>query len=331
MRKKKRSFSHLSLYEREQINVYKQQGKSLRAIGELLKRDHSVISRELKRNNQPHAMMTGYIGKYAHHQAKDRKKESGQRPRLKDKRIRDYVHQQMKLGWTPEIIANKVSDVVAGWSISHEAIYQYIYAEWTEGIGYLARRHAKRYSKKYTRKRGKSMIPNRVSIDQRPKAINERWRVGHWESDSIESGHSTVIVNVAYERKSRLVKLTRLENKTAELTKEALINQLVVFPKKVRRSVTYDNGSENYYHEQINQQLGTKSYFCNPYHSWEKGGVENMNGLIRRFIPKHMDLANVTQAALDTIENLLNTRPRKCLNFKTPTQVFLKACGAIPP
>jgi IS30 family transposase len=329
--RKKRHFSHLSLYEREQIFVYKHQGKSLREIGRLLKRNHSVISRELKRNNQPHELMTGYIGVYAHKQAKRRKIKSGQRERLKDSHIREYVQQQMKRGWTPEIIAHKVPDVFKGLSISPEAIYQYIYADWKEGIAYLPRRHPKRYSKHYTRKKQHPPIPNRVSIDQRPDGVNQRKQLGHWESDSIESSHSTVIVNVVYERKSRLVKLTRLANKTAELTKEALTKQLKLFPKKARKSVTYDNGCENYHHEQINQQLGTKSYFCNPYHSWEKGGVENSNGLIRRFIPKKTDLATINQQQLDDIENLLNNRPRKCLNFKTPAQVFLKACGAIPP
>ena len=259
--RKKRTFSHLSLYEREQLFVYKQQGKSLRDIGRLLNRNHSVISRELKRNKQPHALMTGYLGVYAHQQAKSRKKTAGQRLRLKDERIRDYVQNQMKIGWTPEIIASKVAVNFEGFSISHEAIYQYIYADWQEGISYLPRRHPKRYSKNYTRKRGKSLIPNRISIDQRPEDINQRKEVGHWESDSIESSYSTVCINVAYERLTRLVKLTRIENKTAELTKEALVLKLKSLPKKARKSITYDNGSENYQHEEINKVMGTKSYF----------------------------------------------------------------------
>ncbi|KJY14463.1 hypothetical protein VO67_08945 [Coxiella burnetii] len=121
-----------------------------------------------------------------------------------------------------------------------------------------------------------------------------------------------MVYNVIEERVSRLVKITGLENKKAASTKEAVIKRLASLPKKARKSITYDNGSENYYHQEINSVLKTKSYFCKPYHSWEKGAIENTNGLIRRFIPKKTDLANFSQEQFDQIEYLLNHRPRKC-------------------
>jgi transposase, IS30 family len=329
--RKKRRFSHLTLYEREQIFVYKRQGKSVTEIGRLLDRHHTTISRELDRNSQPTEMMRAYLGKYAHIQAKERKSDAGKRLRLKDHRIREYVQQQMKIGWTPEIIAHYVQKQFKGLSISHEAIYQYIYHDWPEGIEYLPRKHARRLGRGYKNSRNRCPIPNRTDISKRPKSINERKVFGHWESDSLESDQSKVIINVIKERKSRLVKITRLETKKAELTKQAIVESLQTLPTKARQSITYDNGAENYYHEQTNELLKTKSYFCQPYHSWEKGAVEQINGLIRRFIPKKTDLSKYSQEHLDQIENLLNHRPRKCLGYKTPTEVFLKFCGALPP
>lgn len=273
----------------------------------------------------------GYLGIFAHKQAKERKKQAGKRPRLKDESIRDYVKEQLKIGWTPEIIAHFVKKLFKGLSISHEAIYQYIYHDWPEGIQYLPRKHAKRLGKGYKHSRNRCPIPNRVDIKKRPLKINERKVFGHWESDTLESDQSKVVINVIKERKSRLIKITRLETKKAELTKQAIVHRLQPLPTKARQSVTYDNGSENYYHEQVNSVLKTKSYFCQPYHSWEKGAVEQANGLIRRFIPKKTDLSEISQEQLDQIENFLNNRPRKCLNYKTPREVFLKFCPALPP
>ena len=329
--REKRVFSHLSLYEREQIFVHKQLGKSLRDIGKLLNRPHSTISRELGRNNHPHPLMQAYIGPLAHQQAQARKKQSAKRPRLKHQMIRDYVQQQMQIGWTPELIAHQVPFIFKGFSISHEAIYQYVYIDWREGIILLPQKRQKRYAKRYCNRRNRAPIPNRIDIDFRPQKINKRRELGHLESDSVESDQSKVIYNVMVERFSRLVKITRLNNKTAALTKDAIVARLQSLPQKARRSITYDNGTENYYHEEVNKALNTKSFFCKPYHSWEKGSVENINGLIRRFIPKKTDLANFSQEQLDVIENLLNHRPRKCLGYKTPAQVFLKITGAIPP
>jgi IS30 family transposase len=329
--RKKKTYSHLSFYEREQIFVYKRQGKSQSEMARLLNRHPSTISREINRNSQPHEMMRGYVGLFAHRQAKDRKIKAGQRPRLKDDNIRAYVKQQMKIGWTPEIIAHYVKKIFKGLSISHEAIYQYIYHDWPEGVEYLPRKHTKRLGKGYKHSRNRCPIPNRIDIKKRSKKINERKVFGHWESDTLESDQSKVVINVIKERKSRLVKMTRLETKKADLTKQSIIDRLRILPNKARQSITYDNGSENYYHEQVNELLKTKSYFCQPYHSWEKGAVEQINGLIRRFIPKKTDLAKFSQEQLDQIENLLNHRPRKCLGYKTPLEVFLKFCGALPP
>jgi len=274
--------------------------------------------------------MRGYIGYLAQAQAQTRKQEASGHQRLKNDFTRKYVQEKLKLGWTPEQIGPRLAMEHKGYSISHEAIYQYIYIDYREGIEHLARSHRKRWPRGYGRKKHKSMIPGRVGIHERPEGINSRRFYGHWETDAIESNQSRCIINVNVERKSRFVKLNKLPTKHAKHTQKSVSETLKNFPKKLRQSITYDNGSENYHHLITNSILGTKSYFCAPYHSWEKGAVENMNSLIRRFIPKKTDLATVTCQELQKIENLLNDRPRKCLGFKTPREVFNSYCKQHP-
>jgi IS30 family transposase len=324
------SFAHLSLYEREQIAIFKALGFSLREIGRRLGRSHSSISRELRRNNRPHPMMKGYASIQAHRQACDRKKISGKRPRLKQPAIQNFVKKMIRLGWTPEIVASQIKRVFPGYSLCHEAIYQYIYSDWQAGIRYLPRRHKQRYPRTFSRKyRVKKLFANRVNIKSRPEAANNRNEFGHWESDSIESRQSRAIINVLYERKSRFVKLSLVSDKKAACTENAIKEQLKRLPQQARQSITYDNGTENGNYEQIEKELSTQSYFCDPYKSWQKGGVENTNGLIRRWFPRGTDLAKLAPSQLNEVAFWLNTRPRKCLGFKTPLEVFLKFCGAI--
>jgi IS30 family transposase len=273
--------------------------------------------------------MKGYVAPQAHLLAKSRKKSASKRARLKCSFIRDYTKEKLHLGWSPEQIAARLPMEYRNYSISHEAIYQYIYYSYFQGIPLLARRHPKRYSKNYSRKRLKFNIPERISILDRPAKINKRTLFGHWESDSLESKQSRAIINILVERKSRYIFLKKISTKTAEMTQEAIISNLVNLPPWARRSITYDNGIENYWHHKINHTLKTTSYFCQPYHSWEKGTVENTNGLIRRIFPKKTDWAKVSLEQLEQLEQLLNNRPRKCLNFKTPAEVFTKFCGAL--
>jgi transposase, IS30 family len=330
MKKCKRTYNQLTLVDRERIGIYVVMGKSARDIAKILGRSHTTISREIRRNNKAVPMMVGYVGCKAHEATKERK-SGARRPRLKDPRVSGYVKEHLKLGWSPEQIANTVPQCIPGIKVSHEAIYQYIYTDYREGIGYLARRHKQRYRKTYSRKRQTSVIPNRISIGQRPVKVNQRKIFGHWEADSIVSSHSAAAINVLLERKSRLVKLRYLEATKAYLTCDAICSSLAPLPSKARLSITYDNGFENSKHELTNAILQTESYFCEPYHSWEKGSIENANGLIRRFIPKKTDLSKITQDQLNYIEFLLNNRPRKCLKYKTPAEVFLKFSGALHP
>jgi IS30 family transposase len=324
---KTKTYVHLTADERDRISALRAAGQSLRQIAQALSRDHSTISRELRRNAPP-VHKGYYLSHKAHERSVKRKSQAHKRERLKNDQIRQYVEDTLSLGWTPEEMANRLPIAQKGQSISHEAIYQYLYTDRPDLVPCLPRHHRKRLKRGHSRKHRTSHIPNKISIEERPHFIDKRNQEGHWERDSLVSRASKPCLDVKVERKSRYVIIDKLQRNAAEAVSQSLILHLKTFPENLRRSCTYDNGSENTNHEQINGALGTKSYFCHPYASWEKGTVENTNGLIRRFFPKKTDFATVSIDEVKTVEFLLNNRPRKCLNYQTPTEVFLK-CGAL--
>jgi IS30 family transposase len=307
------------------LAVLKSQGRSLRQIAKALKRSPSTLCRELKRNAPP--VHTGYyLPHKAQQRADQRNRQSHRRKRLKTERIRGYVATHLARGWSPELIAGRLRREHPELCISHEAIYQWIYQEATALIPFLLRAHRRRKPRGYSRKHQQSHIPQRVSIQQRPAAVLNRRQIGHWETDTISCRKSYQAVQVTVERKARYAKLAKLKAKTSRAMSLALTRRLSRFPAQLRRSITYDNGPENAEHLRTNHILGTASYFCEPFHSYERGTVENTIGLVRRFLPKKTNLATVSQAQLAKIESWLNTRPRKCLGFKTPAEVFNAEC-----
>ena len=310
----------LSFEERVKIEVFIAEGLSDNAIGKNLARAPSTISREIKRNKSG-PRRNQYSANIANDLARIKRVIAAAKNPRKKPEVWDYVIEKLKGGWPPETISGRIGIDQPGLYVSHEAIYQYIYSKDFELAGYLPRRRLFR-RKRNGRKAKRSPIPNRLSIDNRPDHINSREEIGHWESDSVVCRASKVSLNVMVERKSRLVKISRINDLTASETKAAIVTRLAVLPQHLRQSITYDNGFENRRHEEINQILKTTSYFCVPYHSWEKGSVENMNGLIRRYIPKKMDISTVTEEQIKYVENQLNNRPKKCLGYLTPNEVF---------
>ncbi len=320
-----KTYKHLSAEERDHLAVLKSQDKSLQDIARILKRSPSTLSRELKRNAAP--VYTGYyLPHKAQQRADKRNRESHQRKRLKMDVIRKFVEKNIQLGWSPEIIAGRLSLKYPGLSISHEAIYQWIYKEAPHLIWDLVRAHRKRKHRGYSRKHKKSHIPARISIRERPKIVLKRLQIGHWETDTISCRKSYQAAQVSVERKTRYAKLAKLKTKSARAMSIALTRRLSHYPMPVRRSITYDNGPENAEHIRTNKILGTCSYFCEPFHSYERGTVENTIGLVRRHLPKKTNLAKISQDHLNKIESWLNSRPRKCLGFKTPAEVFKAEC-----
>lgn len=322
-------YDQLTLEEREQIAVFKAMGKSLREMASLMGRHPSTLSRELNRNTCRAFGFEGYGPARAELWARRRKEAAGKRPRLKDEQIRSYVAQKLKLGWSPEQISGRLKIENSTLGISHEAIYQYVYAEAKDLIPYLSRRHKRRRVKIKGRHLQRMPIPHRIGIDERPEEVNQRQTFGHWEADSAVSRASQVSLHVLLERKSRLVKITKLRRNASPWVQMAVTRKLKHLPRRARLTITYDNGLENCGHLQINQELKTQSYFCHPYHSWEKGAVENSVGLVRRFLPKKTNFERIPSSDISQIENLINNRPRKCLNYQTPKEVFKTLSGAI--
>lgn len=252
-------------------------------------------------------------------------KQSHRRPRLKSPFLRACVRSGLKRGWSPEQIAGRLRYEGHPVTVSHEAIYQWIYLEARELIPRLAKAHRKRLPRRY-RKKSRFRIPGRVFISDRPGHVHSREQPGHWEVDTAHSPHGTAALAVAVERKTRYIRIKNIPRKTAVAFREALIHSLGSYPSHMRMTITYDNGPENTCHEWINRALGTKSYFCEPYHSWEKGTVENSIGLIRRYFPKGTYFNKVTRNQLISVQNRLNNRPRKCLNYQTPAETFRDEC-----
>src|SRR5215510_9651175 len=318
-----KKYSHLSLAEREEIAIGLEKGLKHCEIAKSLKRSPSTISRETRRNISV-VKYVCYRAEKAQSRADIRKVRSHRRQRIPNKKLRRYIRKYLKKGYSPEIIVFKAAQKNRKWKTNHETIYQWIYSDSRDLIPFLTRSHKRRW-KRSSGKGKRGAIPNRIMIEHRPLYVNLRSRVGHWETDTMISRKSKASVMVLAERKKRYVIIKKLASKTAFHMHNALVKSLSVFPKNIRQSITYDNGLENALHEQTNKVLGMKSYFCNPYHSWEKGSVENIIGIIRRFYPKGTDWNKVSQWGLNKAARFINNKPIKLLGFKTPFQVFALA------
>ena len=324
-------YNQLNIKEREFIQIGLWEGKSLREIARELDRHPSTISRELKRNIRGERRR--YIPRMAHVRATARIQRRGVRPRLKDAVIRDYVIKHLReKDYSPEQIAGTLPHAHPGYSISPEAIYQFVYAQyqrhgWGACIGEdlrmcLKRRHKIRHPKFVPFKESKGPIQNRVFITERPGEVDARIAVGHWEGDSMVSRQSLAGLNTLVERVTGLVFITKIKDTTAAETAQAVAERLALLPQWMRQTMTVDNGHENANHEQIAKTLGIKIYFAHPYHSWERGTNENTNGLIRWYLPKKTDFATIADERIREIEHRLNTRPRKRLGWRSPLEAF---------
>ena len=310
-------YTQLTEAERYHIYTMKKQGYSNTAIGQGMGRSRTTVWRELQRN-------TGQCG-YRHQQAQ---RLAVARHQAKPKRVKltPEVQAVIRVGlaqrWSPEQIAGR-RFIATGQRLSFETIYQFIARDKRSG-GTLYRQlryQGKPYGKQYGRTDYRGRIPDRVDIDQRPAIVEERTRLGDWEADLvIGKAHQGAIVTLA-ERCCRLYLACPIVRKTAALTSQAITDLLSDF-KDVVHTITYDNGREFNHHQDINQALACDSYFAKPYHSWERGLNENFNGLLRQYFPKGMAFDQLNKEDVCTAVNAMNHRPRKCLGFKTPWEVF---------
>jgi len=315
---------HLTSEERDKISIFHAQDFSVRRIAKELGRSPATISRELNRKEA--IFFRGkYIGSQTHQKVKANWSKSHYRKKLQDKEVREYVIQALKHGWSPKLIAGRLKTKF-NIKINYSTIYRYIHNEMPEWKKYLLRPNFKR--KNIKQRPYRSLIPNRIDISQRPKEANERLEFGHFEADTVLSSRETKhAIVVLADRASRKVHIKRLVNKKALETSNKIISILKKYPKRLRKTITYDNGIEFCAHERVNKELKVKSYFCTPYSAWQKGTVENINGLIRRFFPKKTAFDLISDAELKFVEDWINNRPMEILNFKTPNEVFKELTG----
>jgi IS30 family transposase len=318
---KGKKYSHLSLAEREEIAIGLENGLKQYEIALILKRSASAISREIKRNSNCRCFVK-YRASRAQLRTEKRKIESHKRIRIPIKGLRRYIAKYIRKRSSPEIVAFMAMSKNNQWKTNYETIYQWIYVERKDLIPFLVRGHKKRRNRGSVKQK-RCPVPNRVMIEHRPNHINHRSYFGHWEADTITSRKSNAAAMVLVERKARQTIIRKLNRKNARSMHKAVVGCLRTISPIKRQSITYDNGPENALHELTNNKLGTKSYFCNPYRSWERGTVENIIGIIRRFFPKGTNWKDVTQWDLNIVARFINNRPMKCLGYKTPNQVFI--------
>lgn len=320
-----KQYKHLTQEERNELVVLLKRNETIRDIARKLQRSPSSISREIKRNNGK----SRYRAHTAQKRSFDKQHKAHKKQRLKSNALRIEVERMLNRQWSPELIAVRLKKQKDLPTISHESIYQWIYSDAPHLIGNLTRFHQERWPKGKTKYSRKHFITGKVPISQRPAVANNRTQAGHWETDLV-IGKGRYALKVAVERKHRLTKLKLVKDKTALSSNAALVSMLSSFDKNARRSITYDNGSENTDHSKLNLILNTSSFFCQPYHSWEKGTVENTNGLIRRFLPKNSNFDNISPDFIQKVESWLNSRPRKCLDFFTPQESFDSSVALAP-
>jgi len=316
----------ITFYERQRIELYLRMGKTHRWIAKRLNRDHTVISREVKRNSGNYLP---YTASNAQRISDERAKKTNKRKleKYKNRNLKEYVENNLKDDQSPEQIAGKLKEQPPPdikQTISHESIYQYIYngqGQYGQLYYHLRTRRTKRRKKFSRKKQAKISIKNRVSIHKRPKVIDKKKRFGDWEADSMLFSKQKNILSVMYERKSMLCKLQKLKNKTADETENSIAFNIESLPKKLFKTITRDNGTENANHQETADNLNIQSYFCDTYASWQKGGVENLNKLIRQYLPKKTDMSKITDDDIYEIEQKLNRRPRKSLKYLTPNEV----------
>ena len=321
------SYKRVTEEERKCIHRWRQEGLGLREVGRRLRRAASSIIREIQRNTGGR----GYRPKQAHWMSTEKAKRAG--PRRFTEAVRLDAEARLKDGWTPDIIGNRARLEGRAW-VCKETIYTHIYADakaggtlWT----YLPRARRKR-RRRCPRPdgRGRGRIPNQRRIDTRPAEVETRQTVGHWEGDLINGAHETGNLITLVERNTRFTLVGRTDSKEADEVTRGICALFGTLPQAVLLSLTLDNGKEFARHEEVARTTNMAVYFARPYHSWERGANENVNGLIRRLHPKKSSFADIGRTELKRVDTFLNNRPRKCLGWRTPREKMTVFLGLSP-
>lgn len=316
---KNKTYSHITKTERREIALLIEKEYSFRNIARMLKRGPNTISREINQNS----VKGVYDPLKADHKVYVKRKYSKYQGMkiVEDSQLKSYVEEKIKEDWSPEEVAGRLKKVDKHIKYaSRGAVYKFIYSVY----GRLLEQHLRYKGKrKKGRKREKvTQLKNRVFIEERPKIVAKKERFGDWEGDFIVSNKTgRGVLIVLYERKAMYVVIKRLMTHSCDIVNQyvkEMTGGFVCF-----NSLTIDNDISFRRHEELSELLGAPIYFCHPYHSWEKGGVENINKLIRQYIPRGSDISRYSDRYIREIETKLNNRPRKSLGYKTPLEVMI--------
>lgn len=317
------NYEQLSLEERCTLSRLSQAGKTIRQIAAAMDRAPSTIMREFKRNR---GSQVGYRPAYAEQQAKSRRWKGSRL--LRDPELQKKVLGRLMQGWSPAQVAGRLKKENRRQIISYESIYRFVDSQIRRSQDYSWRHYLPRAKSKRGwrgRKGGSPVdhIEGRVSIEQRPAYIDQRRQPGHWEADLMLFAKYGQAVLVAHERHSRLLVVNRQPSKAADPVANQLTELFSALPPSLRRTITFDNGTEFAYHHRLHK-LSMRTFFCDPHAPWQKGGIENSIGRMRRGLPRKTDLATISDARLLSLFRSYNHTPRKCLDYKTPAEVFCR-------
>jgi IS30 family transposase len=320
------AYQRLNYEERILISIRLKEQRDYQSIADELKRSKGTISREINRGCIKESGLIVYSAAAAHQRASEQAQLSHRKPLLLEQDgMLKFVIQKLKKRWSPKKISTWLKRK-KGMSVSHETIYQYIYVqakgELKKELISLLRQHKPKRQKRgqITEKRG--IIPEMISIEQRPEEVADRSVPGHWEGDLIVGKDHQSALGTLVERSTRYLLLVHLESKDAESVRLAFAKKLRSMPRDLKRSLTYDRGKEMAQHKEFSISTKMQVYFCHPHSPWQRGTNENTNGLVRDFFPKGTDFNKVSKQEVSKIQRWINERPRETLNDKTPIEAI---------
>lgn len=319
------SYGHLNLQERYVIYHLRLCGLSIREIARRLRRSPCTITRELRRNTGRFQRI--YWHESAHAFARQRRSQAPRPSKKSHLALYKLVTQRLKAGWSPELICGRLRRAypkTSSMQLSAETLYRWVYEDARAGgelYQRLVRLH-KRRRRQRKRLSRRGLIPDRVGIAHRPAGVDTRGRYGDWESDTLEGAKGRGAVATHVERKSRYLVAAKLKDQRAKTYAERTHSAFRKIPRRRRKTMTVDNGKEFAEFKTMERQLGVRIYFADPYAAWQRGTNENTNGLLRRYFPKGTDFSEHTPQAIARVVQKLNNRPRKCLDYRTPREVF---------
>lgn len=320
------SYDQLNMCERKLIDRLLGEGRSIRGIAAILGRSPSSISRERRRNSKPtKAWPGGYDAQRAQTLTQRRRKRGRRHKLARQPDLRRLVYNRLAMGWSPDQIAGRLARQHGRTVISHESIYRYAYHRSAQKVYWHRLLPRAKHKRGRLKRRGANpvdSIKHRVPIHKRSKAANQRRQAGHWEADLMLFSKYGQAILVAHERYSRFIRIRRQPSKAAKTVRKKLMAIFKSMPEPLRRSLTCDNGTEFAQHYMLTENLKMKTYFCDPHAPWQKGGIENAIGRLRRPLPRKADLATLSHQKLTQLAKAYNQTPRRCLGFLTPEEVF---------